>query len=205
MSIFDSLLSRLYRQEFDLEEIKSSVSSKVDRFAREYLSPEAFRRYLDSAKSISYEIAYLPSTVVMYYDTMKNRFRTLVSGVLGLYDMVRNRIVLNRYTPKEQAEAVLAHERVHQATRDWAMEYFRRLGEAARPIVEGFTELITRGLGYATRAYDEYVKAAEQTIQRMGYNLREGLYRILNLKIDPYTVARDFSSLYQIRCQSCYR
>jgi hypothetical protein len=204
MTIFDSLLSKLYRHDdLNLEEIKDNVSSRIDKFARQYLSPDAFRRYLDSTKSLAYEISYLPSTILMYYDVMKKRLRTFVSGVLGYYDMLRNRIVLNRYIPKEEAEAVLAHERVHQATRSWAMEYFKRFGESARPIVEGFTELITRGLGYFSRAYDEYVKAAEKTIQRMGYNLREGLYRILNFKIDPYVVAGTFYQ--QIGCQSCYR
>ncbi len=203
MPSFKHLLNRLY-EGYDIseriEEAKNNVSSKIDRFAKDYLSPDVFRRYKETTASLQYQVSTLPSTLVVYYDALKQRFSSFLAGVLGYYDMLRNRIVLNRYIPKEEIEGVLVHERVHQATRYWALEYFKRFGEAARPVIEGVTELITRNLGYYTKAYDEYVKAARDTLGKLGRNARDTLYDIINFRISPERVLSTFYS-----CANLYR
>lgn len=198
------LLNELYENKIysDLDRVKENVTSKINDFAQKYLSPEAYRSYLDEARKVVYEVSELPSKIGFYYDRAKNTFRRFVSGVLGYYDLLRNKIVLNRYLPKDEVESVLAHESVHQATRKWALEYFRRFGEAARPVIEGFTELITRQLGYYSRAYDEYVKAAEDTLRMFGYNTRQTLYDILNFRKSPESVLGSFYRSLSPRC--CY-
>jgi len=193
MSVFESLLQKLYQRcDFSFEEIKNNVSQKVDVFARQFLSEQAFQRYLEAAKNLKYQISYLPIYVTIYYDRFRNKIEALVSGVLGYYDMARNVIVLNRFTPREDIASVIAHERIHQATRDWAIEYFKMFGEYARPIVEGFTELVTRLLGYSTKAYNTYVKAAWETLRSIGYDLRAALYGVLNFHVRPEDVFRNF-------------
>lgn len=137
----------------------------------------------------------------LYVDN--NSFQRFVSGILGYYDLLRNRIVLNRYLPRNQLESVLAHESVHQATRYWALEYFKRFGDKARPLIEGFTELITRRLGYYNEAYHEYVDAAVATLRKFGTDIRQCLYDVLNFKIAPESVFANFYKSLPLSC--CYR
>ncbi|MEM5799520.1 MAG: hypothetical protein QXZ43_02550 [Candidatus Aenigmatarchaeota archaeon] len=196
MNFFKKLIAQLYDDNISNEfsQVKNSVRTRINEFAQRYLSPELYRRYLDDVKNISYEISSLPSVIAFYYNRPKNNFQRVVSGLLGYYDLLRNRIVLNRYLDRDQLKSVLAHENVHQATRNWALEYFKRFGESARPVIEGFTELITRQLGYCTKTYDEYVGAAKYTLRRLGGDVRQTLYDVLNFRSSPYKVFKTFYS-----------
>lgn len=199
---FLTLMKSLY--DVDITEkfntVKENVSRKVDKFAREYLSSEAYRSYLENLKNLTYDISYLPSRIVNVYNYFKGKTERFVEGVLGLYDIYRNKITINRYIDKsEDMEAVMAHERVHHATRNWAIEYFRRFGEAARPVIEGLTDLATSLMGYKTH-YNQYVYRAYLALKKMGYNVRDGLKKILNFQEDPNYVISSFYGLNR-----CYR
>ncbi|MBU5687950.1 MAG: hypothetical protein KQA41_02625 [Candidatus Aenigmarchaeota archaeon] len=203
MNFFKKLIGQLYDDDIvnDISQIKNSVRSRINNFAQRYLSPESYRRYLNDVKNVVYEISFLPSRIEFYYNRARNSLQKFVSGILGYYDLLRNKIVLNSYLSKDQLEHVLAHESVHLATRNWALEYFKRFGEAARPIIEGFTELITRGLGYYSRVYDEYVKAAENTLKKLGRDTSQTLYDIINFRKSPESVLLNFYG----SMQCCYR
>ncbi|MEM0473408.1 MAG: hypothetical protein QXF88_01665 [Candidatus Aenigmatarchaeota archaeon] len=199
---FLNLMKSLY--DIDITEkfrkAKENVSRKVNDFAREYLSSEAYRYYSESIKNLKYEISYLPSRIINVYNYFKGKTERFVEGVLGLYDIYRNKITINKYLDKpEDIEAVMAHERVHHATRNWIVEYFRRFGEAARPVIEGFTDLATSLMGYKTH-YNQYVYRAYQTLRKMGYNIRDGLKKVLNFQTDPNYVMSLFYGLNR-----CYR
>ncbi len=172
-----------------------SVGGRVDAFARRYLNPETYERYRNSIRDLKYEITELPSRVITFFNIFTGQVKRVVEGALGAYDG-GNQILSNRYVAKDpqnnQLEPTIAHERVHHATRTFLGSYFKRLGEKARPIVEGFTELITRGLGYDSGAYPELVYAAWQTLRQMGGDVRNNLYRVLNLNFDPRDVGITF-------------
>jgi hypothetical protein len=142
------------------------------------------------------DIADLPSRAVTLIDMFTGEVKKYVEGALGLYDDERNRIKVNRYIAKDpendQLEPVLGHEGVHHATREWLRTYFKKFGEKARPVIEGFTGLISRGLGYNGGEYPELTVGAIQTLEKLGGNIYNNLYNVLNFNIDPKTVLDTF-------------
>ena len=184
----------------DFNKVKENVSKKIDNFAREYLSPKFYSSYLERIKNLKYEISFLPSRIVNVYNYHKDRTERFLQGVLGLYDIYRNTIKINRYIDRNEVmESVIAHERIHHATRNWILEYFSRFGEAARPIIEGFTEIATSLLGYKTH-YNNYANRAYDVLRKMGYNIRDGIKKVFNLEVDPVYIASSFYG-----AKNCYR
>ena len=217
MNIFDRLQRNLFTptQPEELSDAQAKkrveatglrVGERVDGFARRYLKPETYERYRSSLRDLRYNITDLPSRVITFFNMFTGGIKRIVEGALAAYDERENKILSNRYVANnpenDQLEPAIAHERVHHATRNFLRNYFEKLGEKARPIVEGFTELITRGLGYDSGAYQEFVYAAYQTLKRMGGDIRYNLYRVLNLEEDPISVLKAFyNSLNQIQRQ----
>ncbi len=209
MSVFDKLLHNLFEPDQiqpkelsdqqarkRVEDTGRSVSGRINEFARRYLAPDTYERYRSSLKNLRYDVAKLPSRVITFFNMLTGEVKRVVEGALALYDEERNRIVANRYVAndpdKGQLEPTIAHEEVHHATKEWLKSYFKRFGEKARPVIEGFTELINTALGYGTGAYPELVYGAYQTLQRLGSNVRDNLYRVLNFQISPETVLNTF-------------
>lgn len=207
MSIFNKLQKDLFdpsqpeeltdaQAQKRVEETGKSVGGRIDAFARRYLAPDTYERYRDSLQNLRYNVAELPSRVITFFNLFTGKAKRVVEGALGAYDERKNRILSNRYVANDpennQLEPTIAHERVHHATKDWLRSYFKKFGKKARPVVEGFTELIARGLGYDSGAYPELVYAAQETLQRFGGNIRDNLYKVLNFQINPNSVLNTF-------------
>ncbi len=207
MSIFDGLTDNLFRRvqpeeltdtqaQQRVEDTGRSVTERVDAFARNYLAPDTYQRYRDGLRSLRYDIEKLPSKVVTLYNMLTGEVKRYFEGILGLYDEERNRIGVNEYVAKdpesEQLEPVMGHEEVHRATRNWLRDYFDRFGEKARGVVEGFTSWISQELGYNSNEYPGLKYAAYQTLRRLGDNVYDALYNVINFNIYPERVLDTF-------------
>jgi len=182
-----------------VEETGRFVSDKIEAFARRYLNSDAYERYRDSLQHLRYNVAELPSRVITFFNMFTGRAKRVVEGALAAYDERKNRILSNRYVANDpendQLEPTIAHERVHHTTTKFSTEYFKKFGEKARPFVEGVTQLIASGLGYDSDAYPEFVYAAYQTLRKMGGDIQQNLYRVLNFKATKDVMETFYRSL----------
>ncbi len=207
MSVFSGLINDLFTPEAPrlspketkqrVERVGREVGERIDRFAERYLSPDAYERYEDRLRNLTYEIVDLPTGIIGFFDGIGRRVKKIYQGVLGYLDSGRNRIGVNRDLAEDpesdgQLKSAMAHEKVHLATADWLSEYFKRAGEEARPIIEGFTALINGSLGNGMGEYPEWAQAAYETLTRFGSSVQNNLYRILNFDISPETVVDTF-------------